>query len=469
MRFNSFLFIAFFLAVLPLHWALPRRPRNWLLLAASYVFYATWDVRFLGLILASTALDYVVARVIESSPSARVRKAALLTSVIGNLTLLSFFKYYNFFIESLDGLLASFGGSAAALHLDVVLPVGISFYTFQTMSYAIDVHAGRIRAVHNWVDFSLYVCFFPQLVAGPIERARDLVPQIQAERRLRVADVHEGFHLMVWGFFKKVVIADNLARVVDPVFLLDAQVTGFQALLGTIAFVFQVYADFSAYTDIARGTARLLGFRLSRNFDAPYFARDMGELWARWHITLTSWLRDYVFIPLGGSRARTPRVLFNQFLTMLLAGLWHGSNGTFIVFGLFHGTIVSFYRLWRRRRPAPEGWRAVPSVLLTMFLWWLGAVFFRGETVAQCLSLLHSIFFDLRIGPLGLFEWQALPIIALCPLPMLLYDWLQRRAGGDELFALRWSEPARVVLYVAVFYSIVLAGRTDVRFIYFQF
>jgi D-alanyl-lipoteichoic acid acyltransferase DltB (MBOAT superfamily) len=469
MLFNTFLFVAFFAGVLAAHWAMPHRARNAFLLAASYVFYASWDWRFLALIWFSTLLDYGVGRALGSLTAERSRRFALLVSVVGNLTLLGFFKYYNFFVDSLDALLAPFGASGAGLHLDLVLPLGISFYTFQTMSYTIDVYRGSLAPVKSLPDFALFVCFFPQLIAGPIERAGHLVPQIQRHRRLSADDLHQGFALAMWGLFKKVVIADNLARVVDPIYELGAPPSGERALLATLAFTLQVYADFSSYTDIARGTARLLGFRLSENFRMPYFARDMGEFWRRWHVTLSSWLRDYLYIPLGGNVGRESRVAFNLFLTLFLAGLWHGSDGTFFFFGAYHGLLVVLARGYRKSHPVRPGSSPWPGALLTVFLFFVGLVLFRSQTLGQALEIYGAMLFHTQWGGWGWWEASAVALISVCGLVLMGFDALRRRFG-DELFVLGWPLPARVLVYLGVFYAIVLTGRAEeVPFVYFQF
>ncbi len=465
MLFTSLLFVAFFAVVFGIHALLPHRARNLLLLLASYLFYATWNPRFLALIWLSTAVDYVAGRIIGASDRASTRRSALLVSVVVNLSILAFFKYYNFFIDSLDLMLVPFGATAASLHLDLVLPLGISFYTFQTMSYTIDVYRGRMRPVRDLPDFALFVCFFPQLVAGPIERAPHLMPQIQSPRRITARHLHEGLALAGWGVFKKVVIADNLSRIVDPVYALDADPTGLQVVVATYAFLFQVYTDFSSYSDIARGTARMLGFDLMLNFDTPYFARDMGEFWRRWHISLSTWLRDYLYIPLGGNRGGEIRIAFNLFMTLLLAGLWHGSNGTFLVFGAYHGILVVIARLYRQRWPVRGGpiW---PGALLSMHLFAVGLVFFRGQTVAQCLSLFGAVFTDFQWDPAGL---QPMVVVLLAMLPILVFDLSHRRFGSDT-FVLSWPAPLRAAAYFAVFYAIVLLGRSDgLEFVYFQF
>ncbi len=466
MLFNSLVFVAFFAAVFLVHRALPHRARNWLLLLASYTFYAAWNWKFLALIWFSTLLDFWVAQAIARSEAPRPRRAWLLVSVVANLTLLGFFKYYNFFIDSLDLLLAGVGLSVAGLHLQLILPLGISFYTFQTMAYTIDVYRGDTRPVTKLSDFALFICFFPQLVAGPIERASRLVPQIQNERRITRDDLHEGLALAVWGLFKKVFVADNLARIVDPVYALGAEPTGLEVLLATLAFTFQVYADFSAYSDIARGTARMLGFHLVRNFDVPFFSRDHGEWWRRWHISLSTWLRDYLYIPLGGSRRGEARVALNLFITMFLSGLWHGSNATFLAFGAYSGLVLIAARLYRQRFPARPHQARWPGAVTSVLLFAVSLVFFRGQTIGQCGELFTALATDLywqpeALGTLVLMVFYAAPLVA--------FDFLHWRHKTD-VFVLAWPAWARVAAYVAVLHGILIWGRsTALDFVYFQF
>jgi alginate O-acetyltransferase complex protein AlgI len=465
--FNSLLFVAFFAAIFLLHWILPHRWRNTLLLLASYVFYASWNWKFLALIWFSTALDFVAGQIIGDSRSPRVRKVVLLVSIVVNLGLLSFFKYYNFFIDSLDTLLSLFGTSAAALHLDIVLPLGISFYTFQTMAYTIDVYRGDMRPVRSLADFALFICFFPQLVAGPIERADRLIPQIQKQRSVRAQDLREGMALACWGLFKKVFVADNLARIVDPVYAAGADPSGLDVLLAIYAFTFQVFADFSAYSHIARGTARMLGFDLMRNFDIPFFSRDHGEWWRRWHISLSTWLRDYLYIPLGGSRRSEPRIAFNLFITMFLSGLWHGSDGTFLVFGSYLGINLILARLYRKRFPALPGQARWPGALTSVSLFALGTVFFRGQNLGQCFSLFGALFGDLHWDPNAL---GTIALIAFYATPLVIFDFLHWRSPRDDTFVLDWPWWARVAAYALLLNLLLVYGRSDaLDFVYFQF
>ncbi len=466
MLFTSFLFAAFFAGVWLITLAVPHRWRNAFLLAASQVFYATWSWKFLALLWASTLLDYAAGRAIGASQDPRVRRAWLAASVVGNLGALCFFKYYDFFIDAVDALLVPLGTSASGLHLHLLLPLGISFYTLQTLGYTIDVYRGHFRPVRSLLDFSLFVGFFPQLVAGPIERARHLVPQVSRERRIDFNALRQGAYLVAWGCFKKVVLADNLARIVDPVYARGADPTGLEVAVATLGFTLLAYADFSGYTDIARGTARMLGFDLVKNFDTPYLSRDMGELWRRWHVSLSSWLRDYLFLSLGGSRVGPVRHTFNLWATLFVAGLWHGSDGSFVLFGIFHGTAVAATYWYRRLRPVRAGSARWPGAIGTFLLFALSMVAFRAEDGGHCLALYGALLGGVHWDPA---QWGPLALVAICALPLLVADLLQLRAGHD-LYVLDWSLPARVATYVAIFYGIVLFGRAEgYEFLYFQF
>jgi D-alanyl-lipoteichoic acid acyltransferase DltB (MBOAT superfamily) len=464
--FNSLLFGAFFAVVFALHWQLPRRARNTLLLVASQVFYGTWSWRLLTLLWLTAAIDYAAARILAADASPWIRRAALLASLGGNLAVLGFFKYYNFFVDSLELMLSPWSVDVARLHLDLVLPVGISFYTFRAMSYVIDVYRGQLPPIRSFLDYLLFVTFFPQLVAGPIERVAHLLPQIHGERRLTAEAVHEGVFLLVWGLFKKIVIADNLSRIVDPVYAQSVAPAGPLVLVATYAFAFQLYADFSSYTDMARGMARLLGFDLMRNFDTPYFARDPQEFWRRWHMSLSTWLRDYLYVPLGGNRGGEPRVALHLITTFVLAGLWHGAGANFLVWGLFHGVLVVGVRLYRRTRPVREAALLWPGALLTFHLWTLSMVWFRSPTVVQSVSFLRAMALDWRWEPA---VPPALVVLLLCALPLLAFDALWRRAGS-EFFCLRWPIHWYTLAYVVLVHLMIVFGRSDgLEFIYFQF
>ena len=346
MLFNSLVFLGFLSVVLMVYPRLHWRRQNLFLLAASYYFYGTWDWRFTSLLMISTVVDYFVGQRIHMATEIRRRKLLLTISVMVNLGILGFFKYFNFFVDSLGVLLDGAGFDPHLPVLRIILPVGISFYTFQTMSYTIDIYRKRMEPTRNFIDFALFVSFFPQLVAGPIERARVLLPQIAAPRQVTRPMITSGLNLMLMGYLKKVAIADTLAPLVDQIFSQPAGLDTGTLLTGVYAFAFQVYGDFSGYSDIARGVSRLLGFELLENFNAPYLSRSITEFWRRWHISLSTWLRDYLYIGLGGNRKGEFRTYINLFLTMLLAGLWHGAAWTFVVFGALHGVYLTVEKIW---------------------------------------------------------------------------------------------------------------------------
>ncbi|MTI38279.1 MBOAT family protein, partial [Fulvivirga lutimaris] len=336
MIFNSFEFLLFLPFCFITYWFVFQRhlkAQNFFLLFVSYVFYGWWDWRFLSLIAFSSLVDFIAGQQIEKSKTKTRRRFFLWSSILTNLGFLGFFKYFNFFSESFTDLLQLIGFQANLWSLNVILPVGISFYTFQTMSYTIDLYRGHLKAEKDLVAFFAYVSFFPQLVAGPIERAVNLLPQFKISRKFTYKNGADGMRLIFWGLFKKVVIADNCAIFVDEVFLNYTQASSSELILGSFFFAFQIYGDFSGYSDIAIGTAKLLGFNLMTNFKTPYFSRDMAEFWRRWHISLSTWFRDYVYIPLGGSRVNKKRAVINTFIIFIVSGFWHGANWTFIIWG----------------------------------------------------------------------------------------------------------------------------------------
>jgi len=336
MLFNSLQYAVFLPIVFFLYWFVANRSLLWqniLLLVASYYFYACWDWRFLFLLIFSTLLDYYTGLRISAADNRKWRLFWLWLSISVNLGFLGVFKYYNFFVLSFAELLRGFGLEADPLTLNVILPVGISFYTFHGLSYVIDIYYGKIRAERNFIDYAVFVSFFPLLVAGPIERATHLLPQIQRERKFDEARAVDGLRHILWGLFKKIVIADNCAEFADQIFNNSEQYGGLTLVLGALFFTFQIYCDFSGYSDIALGTARLFGIELLRNFAFPYFSRDIAEFWRRWHISLSTWFRDYLYIPLGGSKGGTRMKVRNTFIIFLVSGFWHGANWTFIAWG----------------------------------------------------------------------------------------------------------------------------------------
>src|SRR5262252_2108721 len=344
MLFNSWIFLPFLIVVLVLYKLLPHRLQNPMLLLASYFFYACWDWRFLGLLLLSTSCDWLLARAISREPTPESAKRWVVCSVCINLLFLGFFKYFNFFINSADVLAETLGFSGWHFNLSIILPVGISFYTFQSISYIVDVYRGEVEPASNPLDFALFVAFFPHMVAGPIMPSRGLLPQLQQRRCTTRLQIRSGLWLILLGFFKKVVIGDNLAPVVNGVFATNDPASGASVQLGVYAFALQIYCDFSGYTDIARGVAKLLGIELMINFDRPYLATNPSDFWRRWHISLSQWLRDYLYVPLGGSRRGRRRTYVNLMITMVLGGLWHGAAWNFILWGAYQGLLLVGHR-----------------------------------------------------------------------------------------------------------------------------
>src|SRR3954467_14074546 len=398
MLFNTFHFAYFFALLLPLYWVLPHRPQNYLLLAASYYFYACWDPRFLSLLVLSTAMDFACGLAVDRIEAPRRRKLFVALSMALNLGMLGYFKYYNFFAESLQAALARGGITVPLSHLNVVLPIGISFYTFQSMSYVIDVYRRDIKPTRNFVQFAAFVSFFPHLVAGPIMRPTTLLPPIEKPRRFDLHQLYQGAYLIFWGLTKKVVVADNLALIVNDLFGKWETIDGGLALLAIYAFAFQIYCDFSGYTDAARGIAKCLGFELALNFNLPYFATSPKDFWARWHISLSTWLRDYLYIPLGGNRGGQLRLYRNLMLTMIIGGLWHGNRWTYVIWGFYQGVLLVGHRLaepWlarvRRADPVEQRCWKLVRIAVTFHLVCLGWLIFRAESMAQVMGMLSAI------------------------------------------------------------------------------
>jgi D-alanyl-lipoteichoic acid acyltransferase DltB (MBOAT superfamily) len=478
MLFNSLVFVAFFLLVYAGYLLLHRQTRwqNILLLFASYVFYGYWDWRFLSLIALSTLIDFGAGMLLGqadglSDAGQRVRKRVVMGSVVANLTILGFFKYFGFFVDSAADVLHLLGMQADPATLNIVLPVGISFYTFQTMSYTIDVYRGRLEPTKDLLAFAVFVSFFPQLVAGPIERARNLLPQVASPRRITVEHVNTGLFLILWGYFKKVVVADNLALIANGVFNNYEAFAGLDLLLGLLAFSVQIYCDFSGYSDIARGIARLMGFELMVNFRLPYFALNPSDFWQRWHVSLSSWLRDYLYIPLGGNRGSAARTYRNLGLTMLLGGLWHGAAWNFVAWGGFHGLILMLYRRFERRPAHADPWGGAhhPAVVfaklslmtvLTLFGWLL----FRSSSLGQIAYMITNM----SLAPSGHSSAMAYDLVFFT-LPLMAVQVYQYRRR-DLLVLTKWRAWLRVPCYGLLFLAILIFGvRESVEFIYFQF
>ncbi len=499
MVFNSAIFFYFFLLVLVVYWVLARarggmRKQNLFLLVASYFFYGWWDWVFLGLIFISTFVDFFAARLIESEERPARRRLYLTVSMGLNLGLLGTFKYFDFFITGFVDMSrlvvpGAFPDGGGSLLLNVILPVGISFYTFQTMSYTIDVYRRVIPAERDFWDFALFVCFFPQLVAGPIERAGDLLPQLKKPRVWQEEYLREGAWLLLLGFFMKVYVADNLGPLVDQVYLSGRHAYlaapgaaaghgGFQVFMASIGFAFQIYGDFAGYSCIAMGTARLLGVRLTVNFDMPELAQNPAELWRRWHTTLNRWVMDYIYIPLGGSRYGLVRKNRNLILAFILMGLWHGANWTFLIWGALHGTWLVAHALLgpylpRLPRSAPPWLRGLViggkmAAVYTAFA--LSAVFFRAYDISHSGMLLSSLFsaWDFSGSTQGIDPGRYAGEIIRIFLPLVLIDVMAFRSGGIFwIFARRTS--LRAVLYVLLFFTIVTMGVWGRDVIYFAF
>jgi alginate O-acetyltransferase complex protein AlgI len=462
MLFNSGVFLKFFAGFLLLYWLVRSnlRARNILIVLASYLFYGWWDYRFLGLILFSSVLDYVVGLGIARQTNARRRKLWLTLSIVANLGILGFFKYFDFFVTSMEVLLQRLEIPFHTTTLRIVLPVGISFYTFQAMSYTIDVYRGAIPACRNLVNFLAFVSFFPQLVAGPIERAGHLLPQFERTLAINRAMLEEGVWLIVWGMFKKVVIADNLDPLVNMVYD-NGTYAGPAVALATIAFGFQIYCDFSGYSDIARGLARVLGFDIMVNFNLPYFASNIREFWQRWHISLSTWLRDYLYISLGGNRRGEMRTYANLLITMLLGGLWHGAAWHFVLWGAWHGIGLIVHRVAAGRLQIPRiiGWFA------TMLFVFYGWMLFRAQSFDQVVNMTRAL--SMWSSPIWIGSYVT--NLAVLIVPLLAIEAWQFRSR-NLLVPLTLSRWALALLQGLLLLAIVLYWeRTDVPFIYFQF
>ena len=406
MLFNSLLFLFFLPTTFCLYWFVFNKKlshQNLFLVAASYFFYACWDIRFLGLIILSTLIDFFVGNKIFNSKNNK-RKTFLFLSIFSNITILAFFKYFNFFIESFDDLINMIGYELQNKFLiNIILPVGISFYTFQTMSYTIDIYNNKIKPTNNLISFAAFVSFFPQLVAGPIERASNLLPQMLRERKFHFEKAFEGIILIIWGFFKKIVIADSLSPIVNEIFDNYSELGGFTLLLGIFYFSFQIYCDFSGYSDIAIGTAKIFGIDLMTNFKFPYFSKSIPEFWKRWHISLSTWFRDYIYIPLGGSLGSTNKTIRNIFIIFVLSGFWHGANWTFIFWGLIHALfyipfyltkkykIIVFPFLQKNTDNALfNNIKIVFTFIVVMTAW----IFFRSDSLKMSFKIINEILFN---------------------------------------------------------------------------
>jgi len=476
MLFNSLEYLLFLPTVFILYWFVFNknlRIQNLLILISSYFFYGWWDYRFLILIFLSTIVDYIIGLNIPRQDSEKKQKSLLWFSVLFNLSVLGFFKYYNFFVDSWVDLISSVGYEIKSVWtLNIILPVGISFYTFQTMSYTIDIYRKKLEPTKDFISFASFVSFFPQLVAGPIERASNLLPQILKKREFKYEQGVQGLRLILWGMFKKVVIADSLAPMVDDIFGNYQDYGGGSLWLGAIYFAFQIYCDFSGYSDIAIGTAKLFGIELMTNFKFPYFSRNIGEFWRRWHISLSTWFRDYVYIPLGGSQNGKWKSIRNIFIIFIVSGFWHGANLTFIFWGLFHSILFLPSFLLRTNRkfttsiigentflPNPK---ELIQVITTFLLVTIGWVFFRSETIVDSFSYLKLMLTKID------FANYLSPKISLYLFTLLLIEWTQR--FNDRNLFFNFSKLIfRIFIVICIFFIVINFKKDSQQFIYFDF
>lgn len=477
MLFNSFIFFIFLAVVLPVFYSLKgKTAKNSFLLVASYFFYGYWDWRFLSLLLISTVADFIIGRKLYATDKQSRRKLLLFASMAINLGILGFFKYFNFFVESFDLMLNGFGAKLDYLHLKIILPVGISFYTFQTMSYTIDIYRKKLKPTNNLLDFALFVSFFPQLVAGPIERAANLLPQLSKNYAPKREQIERGIVLIIMGLFKKVMIGDTAGRFVDNIFIApDAYMSG-ELLAGLLLFSVQIYADFSGYSSIARGVAKLLGIELMKNFEQPYLATNITEFWRRWHISLSSWLKDYLYISLGGNRKGNRRTYVNLMLTMLLGGLWHGASWNFVIWGGIHGIYLAIHKmiLGDRKPQTYYKYNGIGSFIgyvlkvilnyaLVTFTW----LFFRSSDWDTTKMFFHKMF----NWESTTYSSQFLVITISFMLMMLVFDFFQYRHRKHTFILLIKNQGIRIGILLAMLIStfVFMMQSDPLPFVYFQF
>jgi len=478
MLFNSLDFAIFLPIVFVLYWFVTQKSlklQNILIVVASYFFYGWWSKRFLALILISTVLDYFVGRFLSNSNDKFKRKLLLVASLAVNLGFLGVFKYFNFFLDNFITVFTLFGKEIQPNTLDIILPVGISFYTFQTLSYSIDIYRRKLEPTKDFIAFAAFVSFFPQLVAGPIERAKNLLPQFYKKREFNYAQAIDGMRQILWGLFKKVVIADNCAQYADIIFNNYTEYSGGYLILGALFFTFQIYGDFSGYSDIAIGTSRLFGINLKRNFAFPYFSRDIAEFWRRWHISLSTWFRDYLYIPLGGSKGGTWKKIRNIFIIFVVSGFWHGANWTFIIWGALNAIYFIPLLLTKTNRKNTDDvaqgklfptYREIFSMLSTFTLVVLGWVFFRSNSVPDAIGFLSRIFSAEQIAfppelPLAIFVLLGIQLIV---------EWFQRsKQHGLEMSSKDIPSFFRWLIYLALSMLVIAFLGKGTSFIYFQF
>ncbi len=474
MNFATPVYWFFLLVVYVVYWHLSRRAQHVFLLLASYFFYAQWDWRFLGLILISTIVDYIAGPKIHEARTLRAKKTWLWLSLTVNLGILGYFKYFNFFASSFVDLASSLGFGVSYTTLHIILPVGISFYTFQTLSYTIDIYKGELKPTKSFIDFATFVAFFPQLVAGPIVRAKQFTYQLEERNKFSFRDIEYGLFRILTGLFKKVFVGDTIAKyIVDPVFADPGSYSAGVLWFALLGFAAQLYADFSGYSNIAIGSARLLGFRIPENFNIPYISRNISEFWRRWHITMSTWFRDYVYFALGGNRKGFTRTNFNLAVTVFLAGLWHGASWPFVLHGLAHGIFLSTHQIWRRfkkryglERERPRWYNILPAWALTMLCYGVGIVLFRAWDMPTT-----AAYFKGMISSAGTTASLDVPLLAWIGMVSVLLDhlvvwWIQKYPDRAQRVPVAAQSMMAVAAVIFIYYAIPEGVNP---FIYFQF
>ncbi|MCH4156913.1 MAG: MBOAT family protein [Muribaculaceae bacterium] len=471
MLFNSTVFYVFFILVFIAYWMLPKKTKwqNLFLIATSYVFYGWWDWRFTSLLLFITVFSYFCGIRLDKAESLHAKKWICTAEIVVSFLILAIFKYLNFFADNFCELMRMFGFTADNVTLHLILPIGISFYTFQTVGYVIDVYRGKVPAERNFITYAAFVSFFPQLISGPIGRAPQLMPQFSNARKFDYATAVDGARQILWGLFKKVVVADNCSTVVGQIFAPSSisHEPGLDLLIGALLFTIQIYGDFSGYSDIALGTAKMLNIRLMRNFNVPYFSRNVSEFWRRWHISLSTWFRDYIYIPLGGNRRGKAITILNTFIVFGTCGLWHGANWTFICWGLYYAVLMTPLILLgskNKHKGVPPSAKDWLSILGTFILVMFGWVLFKAESIGQAVEYVTHIFTNISMAPtLDLYVTTLLFIVI-----MFVFEWWQRtkehpmEINGWPML-LRWS------IYSFLILTVVFFKTNSKEFIYFQF
>jgi alginate O-acetyltransferase complex protein AlgI len=476
MLFNSLTFLIFFVIVYMIYLFLNHKHQNRLLLVASYIFYGWWDYKFLSLIFISTVIDYFVGIKIYSLKSTKKRVFYRSVSLFANLAILGFFKYFGWFIAETGHIAQLFGVSVDSMHLNIVLPVGISFYTFQTMSYSWDIYRNELKPVKNFFDFALFVSFFPQLVAGPIERAKNLIPQIIKPRKITLKGFHEGCYLIFFGLFKKIAIADTLAVHVNSVFnnWQYGVNTWVDVFLGGIFFGVQIYCDFSAYSDIARGLSKMMGFDLMLNFNLPFFAKNPSDFWRRWHISLSTWFRDYLYIPLGGSQINTLRTYINIFIVFTLSGLWHGASMSFVIWGIYHAIALMLHKAYVDILKSINVYDKIKTIRIYQLVSWFitglivayGWLIFRANSLGQLIEMSQTLF--MGVGDIG--KEIIYPNMLIETAWLLLVVQLFQYFKNDLMVVYNTKYyPIRSLVYLIMIYIMLGVNNNAQEFIYFQF